>query len=131
MAKVAKKVTKKVAKKATAKPEYGIKETQELLQLVFALGKTFKAAKQDDGNIDMLDIKHLVALFPRLTPAIEGVTEVTNELKDLSEAEVKTLLTFSAAHLGELAGEKEDLAEKIEKGLTAALAIVEFIKVLK
>ena len=120
---------KKKAAVAVAK-EYGIKETKELLQLVFALGKTFKAAKEDDGNINMLDVKHLVALFPRLTPAVEGVSEVPKELKDLSKEEVKELLSFSAAHLGELAGADKELAEKIEKGLAAALAIVEFIKVL-
>lgn len=135
--KVTKKTSKKVAKKVVKKAEApvveskGIKETKEVLQLVFALMKTFKAAKADDGNINMADVKHLVALFPNLSPAVEGITEVPAEIKDLNEAEAKELLTFAAAHLGQLAGEEEELVEKIEKGLVVAIALVDLIKVLK
>jgi ubiquitin len=117
--------------KAKIKVEkYGIKETKELLQLGFALGKSFKAAKEDDGNLSMGDMKHLIAIYPQVTIAYEDASKIPAELKDLSKDEVKELLVFSAAHLGEFAGADEELMLKIEKALNVGLAILEFIKVL-
>lgn len=119
-----------MAKAKESKVEYGIKETKEVLLLGFAVGKAYKAAKQDDGEITMMDFSHLVNLFPVIGPAIEGANNIPNELKDLSKEEIEELMTFSAAHLGELAGSNEELVEKISKGLKAGLAILSFIKAL-
>lgn len=122
---MAKKITAKVAPK-----EYGIKETKELLQFIFAIGKIYKEAKETEGKVDMADIGLLVKLFPQMAPAFEGVAEIPEELKSLDKDEIKELLVFSGAHLGELAGKDEKLVEQIEKGIAASLAIVEFVKVL-
>lgn len=91
-----------------------IKETKEVLALAFAIGKAFINAKTDNGEFDAGDIKHFIALFPVLSPAFEGISNLPAELKDLDSDEIKELMTFSAAHLGTLFSDKEDLALKIE-----------------
>lgn len=108
----------------------GIKESKEALQFAFAIGKIFMQAKKNNGGIDVGDLPLLVNLFPVLGPALEGMSEIPAELKDLDSEEVKSLLVFSSAHLGALAGADEELAEKIEKGLALAIAIANFVKVL-
>lgn len=108
--------------------EYGIKETQEVLQLVFALGKAVMSAKEDGFNTD--DLSKIITVIPYVSPALEGASELPKELKDLSKEEIKTLLVFAANHLGSLAGADEKLATQVEKGLAVALALIEFIKVL-
>ena len=115
-------------KKSVEKKEYGIKETEDVLSLVFALGKVVKESAKD--GFDTADIARLVSIIPHIAPAFEGAGNVPNEIKDLSKDEVKKLLIFSANHLGSFAGDNEKLANQVEKGLSAALAILEFIKVL-
>ena len=119
---------KATPKKAVEKRD--IKETKEVLALAFAIGKAFINAKKDNGEFDAGDIKHFIALFPVLSPALEGITNLPAELKDLDSDEIKELMTFAAAHLGTLFTDKEDLAAKIEEGLKLAIAITDFIKVM-
>jgi len=114
--------------KKIEKKEYGIKETQDALQLIFAIGKAIMDSKKDGFNT--ADISNLMTVIPYVTPAFDGATEIPAEMKDLSSEEIKTLLTFSANHLGSLAGADEKLALQLEKGLAAALAIIEFVKVI-
>jgi len=122
-----KKVTKKVAAKVKAmENKYGIKETKEMLQFIFAIVKIVVEAKRNDGVIGPSDLALLINLFPHIGPAFDGIQEIVNELKDLDEAEIKELITFSAAHLGSAftGGNLEDI---INKSLTAAIAIVDLV----
>jgi len=107
----------------------GTKNTEEVLALVFGLGKVLKQAKKNDGKFSSADLVLLTQLFPHFGPAFDEVGEVPAELKDLDTEEVKRLLTVSAAHLGD-AVDSEELMEKVEKGLAAALALLAFVKVL-
>jgi len=104
----------------------GIKETKEVLKLGFALAKAYKAANLD-GKVNLLDAPLLVRAFPDLTAAFEGITEVPDEVKDLSKEEVAELLNFAAVHLSE-SSDDEKLVAKVEKSLAVGLAIVSLLK---
>ena len=114
--------------KSKEKVEYGIKDTQEALSLIFALGKAVKAASKDGFGAD--DLTRLIPVIKYVSPAVDGMGNIPKEIKDLSKEEIKTLMVFGANHLGEFAGDNEKLVEQIDKGLSAALAILEFVKVL-
>ena len=109
--------------------KHGTKDTEEVLQLVFGLGKVLKQAKANDGKFSSNDLMLLTQLFPHFGPAFDEIGDVPKELKDLDSEEAKRLLTVSAAHLGD-AFDSEELAEKVEKGLAAAIALLNFVKVL-
>lgn len=104
----------------------GIKETKDVLNLGFAFANSFKLA-MENGSIDALDIPHLVAIFPALTPALEGVGKVPAELKDLSEEEIGELLRHAAVKLGDHL-EDPKLVRKVEKSLKVGLAILDLVK---
>lgn len=110
------------------KVEYGIKETQEMLLLVFSLGKAVMDAKKDGFNAE--DLTQLIKVIPYVAPAFDGASVIPSELKDLSKDEVKSLLVFTANQLAGFAGENKKLEEQVAKGLEAGLAVLEFIKTL-
>lgn len=105
----------------------GIKETKELLVLLFTFGKSVKEAKENDGKIDMLDIGLVMKVIPVITPALDDINLVVSELKDLDEAEATELVSFVGTEVGELVS-KEELIEKIVAGLELAKAAHKFIK---
>ena len=117
-------------KQAAKEEKESVKEdTEEVLKLVFALAKVVKQAKSNDGQFAANDLVLLTQLFPHVGPAFDELGDVPKELKDLDAEEAKRLLVVSAAHLGDAVDSKE-LAEKVEKGLAAALALLDFVKVL-
>lgn len=110
--------------------KHGVKETKDVLALVFALAKVLKAAKENDGVINAADLVLLVNAFPAMGPAFDGIELVVEELKDLDLEESRELLVYAAAHLGE-AFDSPELLAKVEKGVAAALALLDFYKELK
>jgi len=108
----------------------GIKEVKDALAMVFAFGKIFKQAKENDGVINAADLSLMVGAIPSMGPAFEGIDKIPAELKDLDMEEVKELLIYSSAHLGGHF-ESEELKEKVEKGLAAVVAMLEFYKAMK
>ena len=111
--------------------EKGIKNLKELIQLGAAAAKVVREAKRNDGKYSATDLPLLMNLFPVMGPAMEDVSEVPAELKDLSMDELKVLLSFGAAHIGEAYSEDEELVEKVEAVLGVGLALVKAVKVFK
>lgn len=105
-----------------------IKNTKEVLDLAFTLGGVYKNA-MTDGKLALDDLAYLMAVVPKFQPAVEDINMVIDELKDLSTAEAQELLAYAKAKSDENIS-NEDLANKVVKGLTAALAVGEFIAVL-
>jgi hypothetical protein len=87
-----------------------VKNIKEALIAVLALPKVYEAA-MEDGKIGFEDLALLMALFPKLQPAIEGITEIPGELKDMTEEERLELVVLVKA---ELDLEDDSLEEKIE-----------------
>lgn len=106
----------------------GIENVKEVLKLGFAIGKGYKEA-MEDGQVDASDIAVVIPIIKEIGPAFDGIKQVPKEIKDLDSEEAKELMSFAAAELGGVFSD-EELIIKIDKGLKAGIAVVEFIKVL-
>lgn len=106
---------------------HAIKETKELLQLVFGLVKAVESSMAD-GKLGLDDAGELLKLFPLVGPALENVSEVPKELKDLDEAEAAELLSWAKAQFDLV---DDALESKIEKGLAIAYAIADILELFK
>lgn len=104
-----------------------IKDTKEALRLGFSLIGAVKAAKEDDGKIDMMDMGKLMMVFPHVGPAIDGADTIGAEMKDLDSDEAKELMVFSAAEIGGALSDVE-LVEKIKLSLEAVVALFKAVK---
>jgi len=82
--------------------KYGVKETKEALTPVYLGLKAYKAAKADDGKIDMKDLSHALIVIPSIGPAIDNITLVPKEFLELDSEDRKELLAHAAVHLGDL-----------------------------
>lgn len=109
--------------------KFNVKNTEEVIALGLGLAKVLRTAKQNDGRIDAGDLGLLVNLFPLLGPAVEDLSLVDDELKDLDSAEAKRLLQFVASHVAGVV-EDEDKKKIIEKSIEAVAAISELVFLL-
>lgn len=105
-----------------------VHNTKELLVFLFVLGGAVKEAKAD-GKINALDLGLLLKVIPTVGPAFEDIDKIPGEFKDLEDAETAELLTLIGAKITGVVT-KEVLLLQINKGLLAAKAVAEFIKVL-
>lgn len=69
---------------------YGIKQTIDVLKLVSGLVEAVELSLVD-GNINIVDLANFVLPLTLLPAAIEGVSQVPNELGDLSDEEIQQL----------------------------------------
>ena len=76
-----------------------IKDTKEVIGLALDMFMAGERALAD-GKISFEDISHLVPIFTVVGPAIEGMGNIGEELKDLSEAEMVELQAFVDMKLG-------------------------------
>lgn len=104
-----------------------MKETKELLKLVFHLVKVVEKAKED-GSIDVADAGLLLGLLPDLGPALNGVGAVPVELKSLDKDAADDLLAFVKAEF-DLADDKVEAA--VEKGLELVSNLAALVGLLK
>jgi len=109
--------------------QYGVQETKEVLDLMFAGGGAVKSALAD-GKLDLNDLAYLMPVVMSAGPAFQDISKVPKELGDLDEDEAKDLVAYMSQKLGPLVPEPV-LKEKIEKGLKLALSLAEFLIVLK
>lgn len=109
--------------------EIGIQNTLEVIELGIALGGAFRSAKADDGSISAADIAHLIAVVPKVSPAVSGIGEIPAELKDLDDAEVEQII----GHVQELVGtvSSEKAVAIAEDAIRAAIAIYGIITKLR
>ena len=105
--------------------KYGIQNTKEVLDLFFTGVLTGKAAKANDGKIDMNDLPLLMGLIPKIGPAFNDINLIPAELKDLDANEAAELQAFILGKFGQVLN-KEDIVEQINLGLNAVVAIHKF-----
>lgn len=104
-----------------------IKNSKEMLNLIFGLGFAIKKSLED--GIDVSDTVNLIPVISQVGPAFDDAGMIVAEMKDLDEEEVEELVALAKSKIGEIIDE-EELLEKIELGMKAALAVYEFVSVL-
>ena len=109
--------------------EYGLKETKEVLDLMFAGGQAVKSALAD-GKLDLNDVGFLMPVVMSAGPALEDMSLVPKEFGDLDAEEAKELLQYAKTKLDPMLSD-EQLKMKVEKGLKLAFALVELLVELK
>lgn len=77
----------------------GTPETNDVALAIVDFVKASKAAYQD-GKLDFSDASHFLPLTQSLPKAIEGVSQVPAELRDLDSEEGAKLLALVAAGVG-------------------------------
>lgn len=77
---------------------HGIKETKEALDLALGAVKAGLAVSAD-GKVDLNDLSHVLALVPKIQPAIDQIELVPKELGDLDAAEAAELVAHIATNL--------------------------------
>ncbi len=102
----------------------GIKETQEVADLVVELVKGVQAARKD-GKWDAADLAHLLPVFGKLGPALEGFNDVGTEIKDLDAEEIKSL---AATLLAGIVLEDEKMKVYVEEGLSIVVSLFKIVK---
>jgi len=78
--------------------QYSIKETKEALDLALSCVKAFGDIRAD-GKTDMNDLQYVVALVPKLQPALDKIELVPKEMGELSAEESEELVGYVAANL--------------------------------
>lgn len=102
----------------------GIKETQEVAELVVEVVKGIQAARKD-GKWDAADIAFLLPVFGKLGPALENFNQVGVEIKDLDAEEIKSL---AATLLAGIILEEGKMKVYVEEGLSIVVSIFKIIK---
>jgi len=102
----------------------GIKETQEVAELVVEVVKGIQAARKD-GKWDASDIAFLLPVFGKLGPALENFSQVGTEIKDLDAEEIKSLA--STLLTGIVLGDGK-IAVYVEEGLAIVVSVFKIIK---
>ena len=109
-------------------PTYGIKETKEVLDFMFAGAGAVKNSLAD-GKIDLNDLGHLMPVVLAAGPAFTDITKVPKELGDLTIVEAEAVMLHMSKRLNVLIDDAA-LRVKIDKALGVALSLAEFLAVL-
>lgn len=104
----------------------GVAQTKEVLDLVLGLVKAGQDSLKD-GKIGLEDLTNLLQVLPKVIPAIEGVSLLDDEFKDLSVEEGAELIAYVAA---KLAIENEKAKEVAVKALQSALSVLALVKAI-
>ena len=89
------------------------KNLEEVVDLVIALYKSGKGAMAD-GKVGVEDLAYLMAVLPKVAPALADIDEVPSELAALSEEE-------AAAVVAKVAGELS--VDSVKAGIVAQNAL--------
>lgn len=106
----------------------GIRNTTEIIALAAALGIAVRNA-QSDGKVNASDIGELIAVVPRIAPAIEGADEIPAELRDLDPAEAEQLKQQVVTAVGSISDAKA--ARLAGRALTIGTELWHFVRELK
>ena len=110
--------------------QYSVKETKELLDLVFVSGIAFKNAKAD-GSIGLEDAGQLMPVFLAAGPAVTGLDLVPKELGELDEADANEIVLYAGQKLPQLLGDNAKLIRVVNKSLAVAIALVGLVAELR
>ena len=104
--------------------KYSLKETKEMLSLIFGLSNAISSSMAD-GKIDVFDVSNFFGVFGKIGPAFSGSNKILVELEDLDETEKKELIEF-------VEREYSFPIEYVEKAVKMAItALISFIPVIK
>ena len=106
----------------------GIEGTKSVLLLLITGVNTFKAAKAD-GKVDLNDLGLVLALIPKIQPAIDGVGVIKTEITDLTMDELADLTSFVMNELKITDGSKA--SEIIAQSLKLIGNLVALVKSIK
>ena len=68
----------------------GAQDTKDVISLVIAIAKAFKAS-QEDGVLDYKDIPNFLPVITKIGPAVQGIENLQVELRVIDEAEATDL----------------------------------------
>jgi hypothetical protein len=77
-----------------------------------------------DGKITVMDVSHFIGVFSKIGPALEGISDIPEELSDLEDHEVADIMAYCSE---EFDIEDDELEEKIEAAFKIGLNIAKFI----
>lgn len=75
----------------TNKLTVGLQETKEALTFAFAIVNGVRTAKADDGKITVTDVPAFFPALFALKDAVDGVTDIPLEMKNISQEEADEL----------------------------------------
>lgn len=104
-----------------------VKELKEVLGFVCALANGIGEAAKD-GKVSLGDATQLIPLLYKLPAAVDGMSEIPAEAKDLSQDEVDELAKYIKEEL-DLPQDKVEMA--VEEGLDIALKLYALVQKLK
>ena len=93
-----------------------VKEIKDVLKLIIGAIKGYQAAKAD-GKLDWADMSQFMPVFPLIQPAIENISEIPAEFKDLDSEEATELAEFVKQEL------EIDEESKVARIITHALGV--------
>lgn len=105
----------------------GVSETQEMLDLAVGMANA-GIAIADDGKVDMNDLAHVMALLPKIQPAISGASKIPAELGDLDESEAKQLISHVMSNLQVDEAKALNIVDKALKAAAASFSLVQAIR---
>ena len=107
-------------------PQTGTKELTEVVDLVLSAVDVGKAALKD-GKIDINDLSLLLTLVPSVGPAVENISKVPGELRDITEEEAVAL----AAHvMGKLSVDDPKARKIVEASLKTAVSVFGLVQAI-
>lgn len=127
MRRVLETLKKKLSGRETKTMEKGTKELGEVLKFVCALANGIGEAAKD-GEVSLGDATHLIPLLYKLPAAVDGISEIPAEAKDLSGDEVEALVAMIKEEL-DLPQDKVEMA--VEEGLDLALRLYSLVQKLR
>lgn len=104
-----------------------LKETKELLSLVFALAKTTEKALED-GKLGLDDASLFFGLLPAFGPAFDKISEIPTELGNLLAEDADELVAWVGE---EFDLEDDNLEAIIEKSLGVIANVWEVVKLIR
>lgn len=104
----------------------GVKEIKEVLDLVLGVFHAGQASLKD-GVLSVADLGNLLPVLPLAIPAIEGISLLDDEFKDLSAEEAAEVVAHVAA---KLAIENEKAKDVAVKSLKCALSVLDLVKAI-
>jgi hypothetical protein len=109
--------------------KFDIKNTKEAVVLCLKVGGAVKKS-YDDGSFSATDLGNFFPVIPYVQPALEDISLIPSEIKDLDIEEGNELVGLIAADLGVLASAPK-LVGQINAALKAIKANVEFYQTIK
>ena len=105
-----------------------ITNTLEVISLGAALTSAVVTSRED-GSINAADLVNLIGVVPHIQPALEDISEVPEELKDIDEAELGLILDRVKEIVGQVSDDKA--IAYAEAAIKIGLAVFDAVQVAR